>query len=97
MAKNLDDYRCKLISKILQAPTSDHVTRFFNAAIKSLKEHKVNGYVTKRFLDKIELELDSIQPDELNSQQLNNREKAYQLTADCKNQLFPTASIPVIA
>ncbi|KYP14508.1 hypothetical protein [Flavihumibacter sp. CACIAM 22H1] len=97
MAKNLDDYRCKLISKILQAPTTDHVSRFFNAAIKSLKEHKVNGYVTKRFLDKIELELDSIQPNELNHQQLRNREKAYQLTAACKTLLFPTASVPLIA
>lgn len=97
MAKNLDDYRCKLVSKILQAPTTEHVTRYFNAAIRSLKEHKVNGYVTIRFLDKIELELDSIQANELNSQQLFNREKAYQLTAGCKNQLFPTAAIPAIA
>ncbi|MCU0385272.1 MAG: hypothetical protein MUE38_04540 [Flavihumibacter sp.] len=97
MAKNLDDYRCKLVSKILQAPTTDHVTRYFNAAIRSLKEHKVNGYVTKRFLDKIELELDSIQPDQLNTQQLYNREKAYQLTAVCKYQLFPAATIPAIA
>ncbi|MBL7770392.1 MAG: hypothetical protein JNK20_15540 [Flavipsychrobacter sp.] len=96
MAKNLDDYRCKLVSKILQAPTTDHVTRYFNAAIRSLKEHKVNGYVTKRFLDKIELELDSIQPNQLNTQQLYNREKAYQLTATCKNQLFPAASMPAI-
>lgn len=90
MAKNLDDYRCKLISKIMQAQSTDHVTRFFNAAIRSLKEHKVNGYVTKRFLDKIELELDSIQPDQLSPQQLHNREKAYQLTAACKNQVCPT-------
>lgn len=97
MAKNLDDYRCKLISKILQASTTDHVTRYFNAAIKSLKEHKVNGYVQKRFLDKIELELDSIRPDELSTQEMNNREKAYQLTANCKNQLFPVTGLPVIA
>lgn len=97
MAKNLDDYRCKLISKIMQAPSTDHVTRFFNAAIKSLKEHKVNGYVTKRFLDKIELELDSIQPDNLSNQQLYNREKAYQLTAECKNMLFPAPAHAVIA
>ncbi len=97
MAKNLDDYRCKLISKILQAANEDHASRFFNAAIKSLKEHKVNGYVTKRFLDKIELELDSLQPQDLTPQQLHNREKAYQLTAATKAVLCPAAINSAIA
>jgi len=52
MARTLDDYRRKLINKILISPSPEEVRRFSNTAVRSLVEHKVHGYIIVRFIDK---------------------------------------------
>ena len=52
MARTLDDYRRKLINKILLSASPEEVRRFGNTAIRSLIEHKVLGYIIVRFIDK---------------------------------------------
>jgi len=53
MASTLDDYRRKLINKILLSASPEEVRRFSNTAIRSLIDHKVHGYIIVRFIDKI--------------------------------------------
>jgi len=52
MARTLDDYRRKLIDKILLAASPQDALRFSDTAIRSLNEHKVHGYIIVRFIDK---------------------------------------------
>jgi hypothetical protein len=52
MASTLDDYRRKLINKILLSASEEEVRRFSNTAVRSLTEHKVHGYIIVRFIDK---------------------------------------------
>ena len=52
MARTLDDYRRKLINKILLSASPEEVRRFGNTAIRSLIDHKVHGYIIVRFIDK---------------------------------------------
>jgi len=53
MASTLDDYRRKLINKILLSASPEEVRRFGNTAIRSLIDHKVHGYIIVRFIDKM--------------------------------------------
>ena len=59
MARTLDEYRRKLIDKILFAASPEDASRFSNTAIRSLNEHKVHGYIIVRFIDKTLLNLKS--------------------------------------
>jgi hypothetical protein len=72
MALTIDEYRCKLINKILFARSQDEVKRFINVAMKSLQEHKVNGHIIARFIDKVLQHLNEFRPVYYNTQQWNN-------------------------
>ena len=58
----MTEYRCKLIDKILFARSEDEVRRFIEAAIKGLKEHKVNGHLVARFVEKACQDLSGFNP-----------------------------------
>ncbi|GAO42904.1 hypothetical protein [Flavihumibacter petaseus] len=60
----LEDYRCKLISKIAYSDTQQQVKRYLDAALKGLQTHRVNGHITLRFLHRVEQELQRYQPDD---------------------------------
>ena len=49
---SLDDYRHKLVDKILIAGTYEQIKRFLLVAIKSMKEREVHGHLINRFIDK---------------------------------------------
>lgn len=49
---NLDDYRHKLVDKILIAGTYEQIKCFLLTAIKSMKEREVHGHLINRFIDK---------------------------------------------
>ena len=72
MQITLDDYRCKLINKILFASSQQEVKRFVNAAMKSLQEHNVNGHVIARFVEKAIKNLEAFRPVDYNTQQWTN-------------------------
>jgi len=72
MQITLDDYRCKLINKILFASSQQDVKRFVNAAMKSLQEHKVNAHIIARFAQKTIKNLDEFHPIDYNTQQWIN-------------------------
>jgi hypothetical protein len=60
MARTLDEYRRKLIDKILSAASSEDALRFSQTAIRSLNEHKVHGYIIVRSIDKTLLNLEEV-------------------------------------
>ena len=72
----MDDYRCKLINKILFAGSEEEVRRFIDGAMKGLEQHKVNGHIVARFLDKVIGELENFNPTEKDTQQWSNIKRA---------------------
>ena len=72
MRITLDDYRCKLINKILFASSQQQVTRFVETAMKSLKEHNVHGHVISRFVEKTIKSLEEFKPVNSTTQQWAN-------------------------
>ncbi len=56
----LDDYRRKLMSKIIVAGSEEESLRFVDAALKSLVKNKVNGYIIERFIDKAIVDSDRV-------------------------------------
>jgi hypothetical protein len=72
MPRTLDDYRHKLINKILLSASPDEVRRFINTAIRSLIDHKVHGYIIVRFMDKTIYDLHEFNPISKDEQQWNN-------------------------
>jgi hypothetical protein len=72
MRITLDDYRCKLINKILFASSQQQVTRFVETAMKSLQQHKIHGHVIARFVEKTIKNLEEFKPMDYNTQQWTN-------------------------
>lgn len=50
--KSLDDFRHKLVDKILHSRSYEEVKRYLLAAIYSLEKHKIHGHLVGRFIDK---------------------------------------------
>lgn len=60
MARTLDDYRRKLIHKILLSSSAIDACRFTETAVRSLNEHRVHGYIIVRFIEKAIYDLDEL-------------------------------------
>ena len=76
MPLSLDEYRCKLITKISFAGSQDEVKRFCDAAMKGLEHHKVNGHIVARFVNKTISELEQFNPMKKDAQQWSNIQMA---------------------
>ena len=93
MAKNLDEYRCKLVSKILQSGSQEEVKRYFDAAIKGMKSHNVNGHIMVRFIDKVLFELESYSPMTQEPQQWSNIKMGRIYGLQLKDNIAPAAAV----
>lgn len=60
MLLSLDEFRCKLVTKIMFAASQSEIERFCDAAMKGLEHHKVNDHIIARFVDKMINELGGI-------------------------------------
>ena len=67
--KNLDDYREKLVSKIVTAGTTASALRLLRTAIKTLEQHAVHAHLISRFIEKTSLQLDAMQRREEGNEQ----------------------------
>ncbi len=72
MAVSLNEYKTKLINKILFASSQTEVQKFSDAAIKTLKQSKLDEDIIVRFVDKMISELDLFNPMNKNAQQWSN-------------------------
>ena len=52
MSLTITEYRCKLINKILFANSQEEVCRYIEAAMRGLRENRVNGHLVSRFVEK---------------------------------------------
>lgn len=86
MSLSLDSYRAKLINKILQAASQEDVKRFIAMAIKSLEQHKLNGHIVTRFLEKTTTQLELLDPMEKSAQEWSNIQMARILLKRIINQ-----------
>ena len=68
----LDEFRCKLINKILFAESQEEVRRFIDAGMKGLWQHELNGHLIARFVDKVIQNLNEFTPMLLDAQQWSN-------------------------
>ena len=76
MSLSLDEYRCKLINKILFADSQQKVKRYCDAAMNGLAQHKVNGHIVVRFVEKVISELELFNPMYKDAQQWSNIQMA---------------------
>ncbi len=76
MSLTITEYRCELINKILFARCEEEVTGFIEAAVKGLMEHKVNGHLIARFVEKACQDLGGFAPMTRDTQQWINIETA---------------------
>lgn len=76
MANTLEDFRCKLIDKIIAAPNEEAINRYINAALKGLKKHNVNGHIVNRFLAKTVFQLQGKMPEQFLEKQKENIQTA---------------------
>ncbi len=72
MSLTIDEYRCKLINKILFARSQYEVKRYIDTAMKNLRDHKVNGHIIARFIEKSNNHLLEFDPMNHDSQQWSN-------------------------
>ena len=76
MSLSLDEYRCKLINKILLADTLTEAKRYCDAAMKGFVLHKVNRHIVARFVGRMLSELDSYNQAKMENQHWNNLQMA---------------------
>jgi len=91
MPLTLNEYRDKLINKILLAGSQEEVKRFCHAAIKGLEQHKINGHIIARFADRMISELEQFDPLKKNAQQWSNIRMARIEFNRIKQQINATA------
>jgi hypothetical protein len=72
MLRSMDEYRTKLVNKILFATSHEEVMRFIETAMKALEKNKVNGHIICRFAEKMTSHLESFSPMEEEAQQWSN-------------------------
>lgn len=78
MSNTLEDFRCKLVDKIIAAPNEESINRYINAALKGLKKHNVNGHIVNRFLAKTVSQLEGKMPEQFMEKQKENIRTALQ-------------------
>lgn len=87
MSLTMDEYRCKLINKILFASSQEEVKRYVDTAMKGLRDHKVNGHIIARFLEKAAKHLEEFSPANHDSQQWANIKMAKTLLIQLQSSL----------
>jgi hypothetical protein len=92
MSDTIDDYRCKLITKILAASSQEEVKRFAAAAMKGLQTHQVNGHIVSRFVDKTIQHLHDFSPMNFDAQEWANIKMAQICFKEVKRSLHPAPS-----
>jgi hypothetical protein len=76
MALSLNEYRTKLINKILLANSQEEVIRFIDAAVKALEQNKINGHIISRFIEKTNSDIEGFSPMKKGAQQWSNIQMA---------------------
>ncbi|HEX9510212.1 MAG TPA: hypothetical protein VF939_06995 [Puia sp.] len=72
MSITINDYRCKLINKILFSTSQEEVKRYIDTAMKGLLQHKVNGHLVTRFVERTAKDLAEFNPMDRDAQQWAN-------------------------
>ena len=54
----MNEFRVKLVDKIIHARSTEGVSRFIGAAMRSFHQRRINGYIVLRFLDRIVVEIE---------------------------------------
>ena len=68
----LDEYRTKLINKIMFATSQEDVKCLIDTAMNTLELHKVHGHIISRFNEKILSDLEMFNPMKKEAQQWSN-------------------------
>jgi hypothetical protein len=89
MSMTINDYRCKLINKILFSNTQEEVKRYIDAAMRGLSMHKVNGHLVTRFADRTSRDLAAFSPMDYGTQQWTNIKMARMHFNQLKSSLHP--------
>jgi hypothetical protein len=69
----IDDYKLKLIEKILHSQSDTQTLRFIRVALKCLEEKKVNAHIILRFVAKLINDLEPIAIMQDSTEAMNSR------------------------
>lgn len=72
MANSLQEYRFKLINKILFSSSQDEVRRYIDTSMKRLEQNRIEGHIIMRFIEKALDELEGFSPFEKEAAQWSN-------------------------
>ena len=72
MSMTINDYRSKLVNQILFSLSQEDVKRSIDAAMKGLMQHKVNGHLVTRFVERTSKDLAAFNPLDYGAQQWAN-------------------------
>ena len=87
MSSTIDDHRCKLVTDIMFANSTEEVKRYIGTAVNQLIQHKVNGHFVARFVDRILSDLGAFDPMGYDSRQWTNIEAAVNHLAQLKRTI----------
>ncbi|MEP7375400.1 MAG: hypothetical protein ABI675_18530 [Chitinophagaceae bacterium] len=62
MAKNIHEFRIKLLDQILHAYSGMAVVHLIDTALEVLAEKKVHGHIVIRFIDKMIFDMEAMEP-----------------------------------
>ncbi|MEO5683631.1 MAG: hypothetical protein ABIQ88_13370 [Chitinophagaceae bacterium] len=94
MSVSLDQFRAKLVVKILYAHSAAETERFVRAAIKGMEKRKVNGYITIRFIDRVINQISTLNFLKTTQEQYNNIMAATSTLSSIKECInIPMASV----
>lgn len=93
MAKDIHEFRHKLMDKIMQADSRAAVVRLIDTAMKVFSEKKVHGHIVIRFIDKIVFDMEGLGLDKCGDKQRSNLEIALEKFLSIRRNMTETASL----
>ena len=68
----INDFRCRLVNQILFSTSQEDVKRHIDAAMEGLLQHRVNGHLVNRFVERSLRDFEALNPTDCGAQQWAN-------------------------
>jgi len=68
----INDFRCQLVNQILFSTSQEDVKKHIDVALEGLWQHRVNGLLVTRFIERISKDFEVFSPMDYDAQQWAN-------------------------
>lgn len=87
MSKNVSELREKLLERISNTSNHENINRYIRSAVTTLIQHKMNGHLIVRFIEKCMMEIESSVRSAAPGQ-AENLHIGYKILSDAKQKLM---------